>query len=965
MGNNVAHLESKLDTFENYLNTENPSVFMLQETKTKTAGKIKTETAKKYTIYELHRKKEKVSGGGLAIGVLKELHPAFINEGDDEVEVLTVEIWVEDFPIRLVVAYGPQNSDRENNAPKHKETKEKFWEYIEKEFIEAKKTASGFLVHMDGNLHAGEEIVPNDPNPPNENGKMFKAFLDRNPEIIVVNSLNICEGLITRFRKTINGIERAVLDFFLCCDKLQPYLLKMRIDEDSHIALTNFKPVAEGKRATTSDHAVMELELKLKFSKEKPTRKEIFNFKNKDCQKKFHEKTTETNDLSSIFVEEGEVDKQFKKWWSKLNSFFQQTFKKVRIKEGFKKTLSELEVKMEEWKKVRSSNKTDQNDGRTNPENEQKEEELETEIADAIDDLNLEVVKKTLGVLNGENGTVQQRGLWKLKKEVNPRIKPTLPVGKKNSEGKIITNPEELKELYLQTFLHRLRDRPIKEGYEGILELKEELFEERLKAAKLEKTDPWKMNELENVLKKLKKNKSRDPNGLINELFKPGVIGEDLKLSLLLLFNKIKDQGIVPDLLKKSNITAIPKKKGSRLDLENERGIFICSVLRTILMKLVYGDKYETIDANMSDSNIGSRRNKSIRNHIFVVNAIINDVNSSKKKKPIDIQQMDYKQMFDSEKLTMCLNALHESGIKDDNLALIYEANKNNSIAVKTPSGEISRRENIKENLMQGEVMAPLISSNLVDKFGKECLEKKEHLYLFKEKVEIPPLSQVDDLILISECGYKTTKMNSFIKSRTNMTKLYFGADKCKKIHVGKTKNEAFCKNLEVDGWDVHTSENENTRNQDSVDVEMGPTKMEETDVTKYLGSIIQSNGSNAKEITARAGRGTGLVSEIMNILQSVVFGKYFFEAAVILRNSILLGSMLSSAECWLGVTQQQLRELERVDEMLIERVLESPFYSSIVSVTPTLSRLCDPSPPLRTPLQSTVIYTAASLLVT
>ena len=140
-----------------------------------------------------------------------------------------------------------------------------------------------------------------------------------------------------------------------------------------------------------------------------------------------------------------------------------------------------------------------------------------------------------------------------------------------------------MKELYLQTFLHRLRDRPIKEGYEGILELKEELFEERLKAAKLEKTDPWKMNELENVLKKLKKNKSRDPNGLINELFKPGVIGEDLKLSLLLLFNKIKDQGIVPDLLKKSNITAIPKKKGSRLDLENERGIFICSVLRTIL----------------------------------------------------------------------------------------------------------------------------------------------------------------------------------------------------------------------------------------------------------------------------------------------------------------------------------------------------------------------------------------------
>ena len=31
---------------------------------------------------------------------------------------------------------------------------------------------------------------------------------------------------------------------------------------------------------------------------------------------------------------------------------------------------------------------------------------------------------------------------------------------------------------------------------------------------------------------------------------------------------------------------------------------------------------------------------------------------------------------------------------------------------------------------MQGEVMAPLISSNLVDKIGKECKEKKEQAIL-------------------------------------------------------------------------------------------------------------------------------------------------------------------------------------------------------------------------------------------
>ena len=59
-------------------------------------------------------------------------------------------------------------------------------------------------------------------------------------------------------------------------------------------------------------------------------------------------------------------------------------------------------------------------------------------------------------------------------------------------------------------------------------------------------------------------------------------------------------------------------------------------------MKLIYND------SNMSDSNVGARRNKDIRNHIFVINGIICDVLSSNKKKPIDILIRDYRQCFNS-----------------------------------------------------------------------------------------------------------------------------------------------------------------------------------------------------------------------------------------------------------------------------------------------------------------------------
>ena len=93
---------------------------------------------------------------------------------------------------------------------------------------------------MDGNLHAGAHLIKNDPNPQNVNGKLFMQFLQRNPSLTVVNSLTICEGLITRQWELESRMERAVLDFFLVNEKLAPLLKRMIIDEKREYCLINF-----------------------------------------------------------------------------------------------------------------------------------------------------------------------------------------------------------------------------------------------------------------------------------------------------------------------------------------------------------------------------------------------------------------------------------------------------------------------------------------------------------------------------------------------------------------------------------------------------------------------------------------------------------------------------------------------------------------------------------------------------
>ena len=142
---------------------------------------------------------------------------------------------------------------------------------------------------------------------------------------------------------------------------------------------------------------------------------------------------------------------------------------------------------------------------------------------------------------------------------------------------------------------------------------------------------PFDIDELDNVLKSLKLGKCRDPDNYICELFKEGVIGISLKMSILMMINRLRNKITIPPCLKRANITIL-HKKNCKLDLNNWRGVLVCSILRTILMKMVYKRTYEKVSASMTDAQIGDRKNKSVRNHLFVLNSILSDVTSSKKE---------------------------------------------------------------------------------------------------------------------------------------------------------------------------------------------------------------------------------------------------------------------------------------------------------------------------------------------
>ena len=237
----------------------------------------------------------------------------------------------------------------------------------------------------------------------------------------------------------------------------------------------------------------------------------------------------------------------------------------------------------------------------------------------------------------------------------------------------------------------------------------------------------------------------------------------------------------------KTTISTIPKK-GTQTELKNERGIFLVNSVRGVFMRLMFNSEYEMINNNMSDSNIGGRKDKSCINLIWVINQIIQDQLQYKSNPPIIFQQYDYQQMFDSMSLSEACADLYDLGLRNNKLQVLYKANKGVAINMKTTSG-LTEEATINEIVMQGDTWASTMASVQCDRFGKELIdEDMSFLYRYKKYVPIGILGQIDDLIGVTEAGYKAQQMNSFLNVKTADKHLQFGPSKCKSMLVGSTK---------------------------------------------------------------------------------------------------------------------------------------------------------------------------------
>ena len=163
--------------------------------------------------------------------------------------------------------------------------------------------------------------------------------------------------------------------------------------------------------------------------------------------------------------------------------------------------------------------------------------------------------------------------------------------------------------------------------------------------------------------------------------------------------NLMKENQKYPEALEPCNITSIYKHKGTHKDMNNYRGVFRVSVLRSILDRLIYNDSYSIVDDHISDQNVGARKCRNIRDNIFVLGSIANSVINGNEE-PIQIQVGDVEKCFDKLWLQKTTNDLFEAGLKNYKLNLLFLENRNARVAIKV-NNKVTRRINIRDTEMQ------------------------------------------------------------------------------------------------------------------------------------------------------------------------------------------------------------------------------------------------------------------------
>ena len=291
-------------------------------------------------------------------------------------------------------------------------------------------------------------------------------------------------------------------------------------------------------------------------------------------------------------------------------------------------------------------------------------------------------------------------------------------------------------------------------------------------------------------IKKLKNNKSAGIDYLLNEHIK--CTATLLMPLYLVLFNKILNTGEIPEEWLTGLIIPIFKKKGSKEDCNNYRGITLLSCLGKLFTSILNNRLYAFCEENkiLGESQAGFRKGYSTLDHIFVLKNAIDLFLTEKKK--LFCCFVDYTKAFDMVWREALWYKLLKYGVSGKVLNVIkgMYARVRSCVLL---NGERSDYFIASKGVRQGENLSPLLFALFVNDLeehllSKECTYAQLPADTRDNYLKLLVLMYADDTILIADSAKKLKQAIHSMESYCDKWQLNVNKAKTKIMIFSKVK---------------------------------------------------------------------------------------------------------------------------------------------------------------------------------
>lgn len=250
-------------------------------------------------------------------------------------------------------------------------------------------------------------------------------------------------------------------------------------------------------------------------------------------------------------------------------------------------------------------------------------------------------------------------------------------------------------------------------------------------------------SEIRMALSQLKNNKCAGEDRITAEMLKIG--GRKIEQILKILFNKIVDEGKIPQDWYNSEVILI-FKKGDNTNIENYRPISILSHLYKLLTKIITNRITNKLDFYQPVEQAGFRKHFSTTDHLHTIRTLIEKC--TEYNVPLHVAFVDFQKAFDSVEIWAVLESLENARIDSRYTNIIKNIYENASIQIKLDEKTKTNPIKLQRGVRQGDTISPKLFTLVLEDIFKKLKWDTKGVNI--DGVYLNHLRFADDIALIA-----------------------------------------------------------------------------------------------------------------------------------------------------------------------------------------------------------------------